>query len=91
MTNGPPTPPDIAIEIRSPGQSIAELVDKGRRYLAHGAELALVVDPDSRTVVLVRADGPESTLRADDRIDLSPLLPEFELTVRALFEMLLTE
>ena len=88
VTNGPPTPPDIAVEIRSPGQPIDDLVDKCRHYLAHGAELALVVDPDSRTVTLVRAAGGPATLRGEDRIDLSPVLPDFELTVRDLFEML---
>jgi Uma2 family endonuclease len=88
VTNGPPIPPDIAIEIRSPGQSIADLLDKCRRYLAHGTELALVVVPERRTVIPVRIDGSATTLRRADRIDLSPVLPDFELTVREPFEML---
>lgn len=88
VTNGPPSPPNIAIEIRSPGQSIGDLVDKCRRYLTHGTDLALIVVPERRTVILVRADESVTTLRGDDRIDLAPVLPEFELTVRELFEML---
>ncbi|MBA2449520.1 MAG: Uma2 family endonuclease [Chloroflexi bacterium] len=88
VVNGPPTPPNIAIEIRSPDQGIGDLVDKCRRFLAHGTELALVVVPEHRTVILVRADESVTTLRGDDRIDLSPVLPDFELTVRELFEML---
>ncbi len=83
--------PDIAVEIRSPGQSLDELIDKCRRYLRHGTELAVVVDPDDEIVVLVRPDGSATTLRGDERIDLAPVLPGFELTVGELFATLQLE
>jgi Uma2 family endonuclease len=88
LTNARPAPPDIAIEIISPGQTVAELLAKGRRYLAHGVQIVVVVDPDAEAVTLLPADGSPITLRGDDRIDLDTVLPGFELTVCALFATL---
>jgi Uma2 family endonuclease len=93
LTEGRPVPLDIAIEIRSPGQSLSDLIEKCARYLAHGTELAVVVDPGGRVVILVRPDESPTTLRGDDRIDLNPVLPDFELpdfklTVHDLFATL---
>src|SRR5215208_294445 len=86
LTNAPPVPPDVAIEIVSPGQAVAELVDKGRRYLSHGVPIVLVVHPEGETVIRLAADGSLTTLRGDDRIDLDAVLSGFELTVRTLFD-----
>ena len=88
LVNAAPAPPDVAIEIRSPDQSVGELVDKCRRYLTHGAQLTLVVDPEIESVIRVAADRSPVTLGGDDRIDLGPVLPDFDLTVRAVFETL---
>lgn len=88
LTNAPPAPPDIAIEIISPGQSRAELIAKGRRYLSHGVQTVLIVDPDAEAIILLDPDGDTRTLRGDDRIDLDAVLPGFELTVRTLFDTL---
>jgi Uma2 family endonuclease len=88
LTNARPSPPDIAIEIISPGQTLAELIEKGRRYLAHGVQIVVIISPGPETVTLMRADGSLTTLRADDRIDLDTVLPGLELTVRALFDTL---
>lgn len=88
LTNAPPIPPDIAIEIISPGQTVAEMIDKGRRYLDHGARIVVIVDPGPETVTLLHAGGGPTTLRGEDRIDLEAVLPGFELTVRALFDTL---
>ena len=37
-------PPDIAIEILSPGQSAAELARQCRWYVDHGVQIALLID-----------------------------------------------
>jgi len=88
LTNAPPVPPDIAIEIISPGQTVAEMVEKGRRYLIHGVEIVVIVNPGPETVTLLRAGGGPTTLRGEDRIGLEAVLPGLELTVRALFDTL---
>jgi Uma2 family endonuclease len=46
----PPFAPDIVVEIRSPDDRPADIGHKRDVYLAGGAELLLLVDPDRRTM-----------------------------------------
>ena len=81
-------PPDIAIEILSPGQSRRDLTEKCRWYVANGVRIALLVDDERLTVTRFAATGGEETLRGNARIDLDAVLPGFELTAQALFDTL---
>jgi Uma2 family endonuclease len=83
------TPPDIAIEIRSPGQSKRQLAEKCQWFVDNGSEISLLVDPDDESVMRFRRGEAPVTLRGGDLIDLTPVLPGFELTVAALFATLL--
>ena len=78
-------PPDIAVEIVSPSQSVGELLRKCLRYADLGVAVSLVVDRADRTVYDIRPGEPLRVLREDDPIDLEPVLPGLDLTVRALF------
>ena len=78
-------PPDIAVEIRSPGQSLRGQVNRCRWYVENGVEIALLVDPDDRSVRLFRADAEMRVLHGEDRIDLDSVLTGFELSVQQLF------
>jgi Uma2 family endonuclease len=49
--------PDVAVEIRSPGDSRADLVDKIETLLRAGTRLVVVVNPRTRTVVAWDARG----------------------------------
>ena len=82
------TPPDIAIEIASPGQSRASLLRRCRWYVEHGVEIVLLVDPRDRSVHDLRADDRHRVLRADDLIDLSAVIPDLRLSVSQLFATL---
>jgi len=79
-------PPDIAVEILSPGQSLGETIRKCQRYAGLGVSISLVVDPDDETVYDIRPDEPLRVLRGDDAIDLEPVLADFNVTVQALFD-----
>ena len=81
-------PPDIAVEIISPGQTVTTLVRKCIWYVEHGVLLALLVDPVDRSVLLFRPNALPRALRATDAIDLSEVLPGFEATVDQLFSAL---
>jgi Uma2 family endonuclease len=82
-----PGPPDIAIEVLSPGNRPAEIHAKVADYLAAGCTLVWVLEPGTREVHSYRQLlAPEilrgnATLRADD------LLPGFSLRVDALFHV----
>jgi Uma2 family endonuclease len=84
----PTTPPHLAIEIRSPDETLEEQVDKCRFYVDQwGCPLALLVDPAAEVpeVVAYRPHLPPAMYRDQERIQ--PLYDRFglELTPRALW------
>jgi Uma2 family endonuclease len=81
-------PPDIAVEIVSPGQPIGELVKKCRWYVEHGARIALLVEPRRRVIRDFRPGRPPAILRGPDLIDLGEVIPGFTMRVEDLFAML---
>jgi Uma2 family endonuclease len=84
-------PPDIAIEIVSPGQAVPDLMEKCIWYVKNGVRIALIADPDEEVVYRFRPDALPDILRDDDRIDLDEVLPGFELTVNELFASLILD
>ena len=81
-------PPDIAIEIVSPEQSVPKLVEKCRWFVDHGVPIALLVHPYREWVQRFVRGAPPGMLRGGDPIDLDEVLPGFELTVAQLFATL---
>lgn len=45
--------PDLIVEIASPGQSISALVRRCLWYVQEGVAVALLVDPDDRSVLVL--------------------------------------
>jgi Uma2 family endonuclease len=82
-------PPDVAIEIVSPRQSVTPLIRRCLWYVDNGVRAALLVDPPDESILLIRADHTTTALRGPDRIDLEDILPGFELTVQDLFDYLI--
>lgn len=82
-------PPDIAIEIASPGQRVARLVERCGWYVNNGVRIALMVNPRDHSVTLFRPDETPLTLLGDVAIDLSEVIPGFQLTVKTLFDALI--
>jgi Uma2 family endonuclease len=81
-------PPDVAVEIVSPKQSVSALVRRCLWYVANGVGIALLVDPGDESVLLFRAGQPTEALRGAARIDLGDMLPGFTLAVDDLFDSL---
>jgi Uma2 family endonuclease len=77
--------PDIAVEVASPEEDRTTLVEKCEWYVAHGAALALLVDPDDRSVMAFRPGEEPAVLYGADAIDFAPVLPGLRLRVRTLF------
>ena len=82
------TPPDLVIEIISPGQRLNALMARCRWYVDHGVPLVLLVDPRRERVMLFRAGAEPSLVSGDEAIDLQDVLPGLLLTARQLFEAL---
>ena len=79
-------PPDVAVEIVSPEQSVNALVRRCLWYVANGVAIALLVDPSDASVLVLHSDGVPRILGGSERIDLSDVVPGFELTVQDLFD-----
>jgi Uma2 family endonuclease len=79
------TPPDIAVEIISPGQSRTRLMARCRWYVAHGVRLAVFADPRRRVVRLFRPGAESGDQRGSDLLDLSDVLPGLSLSVDDFF------
>jgi Uma2 family endonuclease len=80
-----PIPPDLAVEVISPGDLAHEVTEKVEEYLGVGVRLIWVVDPDARVVDIFRLDGSTDRLRESDTLDGETVLPGFRCPVKNLF------
>ncbi|HEX2905334.1 MAG TPA: Uma2 family endonuclease [Phototrophicaceae bacterium] len=80
-----PQMPDLAVEVKSPDDTLKELRQKARYYLAHGCEQVWLVHPQKRFVEVYTPDD-ELVLLEGDILDGGELLPGFQLTVSDVFE-----
>lgn len=77
--------PDAVFEIQSESNTLAELRDKMRAYLANGARVGVLVDPDRRTVEVHRP-GREPEMHQDPKaVSLDPELAGFILNLESVF------
>ena len=81
-------PPDIAVEVVSPEQSVNALVRRCLWYVANGVGVALLVDPADDSVLVFSPEQSPKALHGPDRINLDDILPGFEIAVEQLFDSL---
>jgi Uma2 family endonuclease len=77
--------PDLAVEVVSPGDTAAEVLEKVQEYLAAGCQMVWVIESKTRTVVSYRPDGSAKVLREDDQLSGEDVLPGFSVPVRRVF------
>lgn len=82
-----PGPPDLAVEVISPGDSASEVLDKVQQWLSAGCESVWVADPDKRTIAVYRSDRPVRVWRDGESLIDEPLLPGFALVVDEVFRV----
>ena len=61
--------PDLAVEVLSPGNSVAEIERKVREYLAAGGQAVWALDYAARTLTIHTGDGPPTVLTDGDIVD----------------------
>ena len=76
--------PDLAVEIKSPDDSLKEMREKAEYYLANGTQIVWLVYPHQRCVEVYTLDTIE-LLCADDLLTGGDLLPDFSLSVAEIF------
>ena len=82
--------PDLAVEIASPSNTVAELHGKALIYLSNGTQLVWILYPERASAEVCRLDDEEQlmteTLGADGKLSGEDVLPGFELDLRRLFD-----
>ena len=81
-------PPDVAVEIISPGQSVNRLIRRCLTFLRAGVKATDLIDPPDRSIVVMRRDERAVILREGEELDLSDVIPELRLDVKAVFAAL---
>jgi Uma2 family endonuclease len=81
-----PLCPDFVIELRSPTDALAALHAKMEEYLANGARLGWLIDPEDRRVYFYSPDGPRRELADASEVSGDPVLPGFVLTLAEVWE-----
>jgi Uma2 family endonuclease len=78
--------PDLAVEVKSPGDRWKDILAKVAEYLNAGVSVVCVLGPERTTATVYQPDHPEQTFTADDTLTLPDVLPGFSALVRRFFE-----
>ncbi len=86
-----PIMPDLAVEVKSPSNTLAELRRKAAIYLQHGARLVWIILPVSRSAEVWRlgaaGDIESAIIQADGSLSGEDVLPGFALPLAQLFDI----
>lgn len=77
--------PDLAVEIVSPSDSMADLDRKIEQYLAAGSTLVWVVMPQRERIRIYRADGTSTVRHSGEVLDAPELFPGWSIPVNSVF------
>ena len=76
---------DLAVEVVSPSNTVAEIQAKVTDYLDAGSGLVWVFDPGTRSVTVYRSREEIRILVGDDELDGEDVLPGFRLGLSEIF------
>ncbi len=80
-----PGPPDLAVEVVSPGDTVAEVDDKVKAWLDAGAMMVWVVNPRWRSVMVYRSAVNIKTLTENEELSGEDVVPGFRCRVAEIF------
>jgi Uma2 family endonuclease len=88
VTRGPVLQmPDVAIEVKCPGDSYASMRERAAYYLAHSARLVWILYPAKGLVEVYRQSADSDILTGVDTLQGEEVLPGFTLPVREIFAL----
>ena len=82
----PDTSPDLCVEVLSPGNQLAKILEKLREYFANNVRMVWVVDPDDRTLTVYRSADEGRLLHESAMLSGEDVLPGFSCRVGEFFE-----
>ena len=80
-----PGAPDLAVEVVSPGDTHAQVVEKALAWLEAGCRMVLVADPEQQTVTVYRSLDDIRILTGGDTIDGAEVVPGWKLPLAEIF------
>lgn len=80
-----PGAPDLAVEVVSPGETHAEVVEKSLAWLDAGCPMVLVAEPQRRVVTVYRSREDIRILTGDEAVDGADVVPGWRLPVAGIF------
>ncbi|MBL8155338.1 MAG: Uma2 family endonuclease [Anaerolineae bacterium] len=81
-----PLPPDLAVEVLSPGDEQADIRRKLTNYLYAGTTV-WVIDPEARTAEVHSPGQPLQVIREGGVLNGDPILPGFSLPLADIFDV----
>jgi Uma2 family endonuclease len=81
-----PLCPDFVIELRSPNDSLSQLKTKMEHWIANGAQLGWLIDPENKTVSLYRPGEEPEILAHPTSVQGSGVMAGFELVMARVWE-----
>ncbi|HTG17961.1 MAG TPA: Uma2 family endonuclease [Blastocatellia bacterium] len=81
-----PLCPEFVIELRSQSDDLAELQAKMEEYIANGARLGWLIDPEERRVFVYRPGAAVEELKNVTQVSGEPELAGFTLDLREIWE-----
>ena len=82
-----PGPPDLAIEVISPNDRLAEVNEKVAEWLAAGTLAVVVVNPRNRTVRIHRPHTDAVILNLEDVLEIQDVVPGWRIPVATIFRI----
>ena len=83
----PKSLPAVIVEVLSPNDRLGKIIRRIERFLAKGVQLAWLIDPESRNVMIFRKNQAPYVLEEGQVIADLPELPGFRCRVAELFEV----
>lgn len=81
-----PLCPDFVIELRSPSDRLEDVQAKMEEYIANGARLGWLIDPQTRCVHVYRPGLMAQVLQGEQKVSGEGELPGFVLDLRDIWE-----
>jgi Uma2 family endonuclease len=81
-----PLCPDFVIELRSPNDSLTELKAKMEHWIANGARLGWLIDPESKTVYVYRPGEQVDVLVEPSSVQGDGIMAGFEIVMARVWD-----
>jgi Uma2 family endonuclease len=78
-------PPDLAVEVYSPGYRPGKVSKRISRFFNFGTKQVWIVDPKHSTVTVYRSPSDTTTFSGSDYLEAQDLFPGFRLSLNRIF------